>query len=245
MIQVINRALDILEFLSQDPEKEFGLTEIAMASNLNAGTCANIIKTLVNRNYVDQPVSKKGYKLGYMSYRLTKSNNYNKKLIDIAKIPMEDLRELINETVILSVINRDQRLVLEESQSTQEIQVRTTKESSVYRATTGRLLLSHFSHKELDDFINRIGLPTEEQWPEIKTKSDLLRELNEISKENVFLTWNKNHVVGLATPILQKNRVIASLGIYLPDIRFGKSEKNQIIKELKKTTDIINVRLDS
>lgn len=44
MIQVINRALNILEILAQEPDKEFGLSEIATAVELNAGTCANILK---------------------------------------------------------------------------------------------------------------------------------------------------------------------------------------------------------
>ena len=66
MIQVINRALNILEILAQEPDKEFGLSEIATAVELNAGTCANILKTLVYRNYVEQSGTKKRYKLGYM-----------------------------------------------------------------------------------------------------------------------------------------------------------------------------------
>ena len=47
MIQVINRALNILEILAQEPDKEFGLSEISTTVELNAGTCANILKTLV------------------------------------------------------------------------------------------------------------------------------------------------------------------------------------------------------
>ena len=222
MIQVINRALNILEILAQEPDKEFGLSEIATAVELNAGTCANILKTLVYRNYVEQSGTKKGYKLGYMIYQLTRDNSYNTELVNAAKVAMDNLRDNINETVILSVIKGDKRILLNESQCTHEIQVRTTNESSVYRATTGRMILAHYSPKELNDFIDKIGLPTEEE-----------------------LSWNKNHVVGLATPILKKGKVIASLGIYLPDIRFGKSEKNNIIKQLKKATDIINEKINA
>ena len=53
MIQVIHRAFDILEYLSQDPKREFSLGEIAAYTGLNSGTCANIMKTLVRRNYVE------------------------------------------------------------------------------------------------------------------------------------------------------------------------------------------------
>lgn len=50
MIQVIHRALDILEYISQGPKKEFSLGEIAEYTGLNSSTYANIIKTLVKRN---------------------------------------------------------------------------------------------------------------------------------------------------------------------------------------------------
>ena len=224
MIQVINRALNILEILAQEPDKEFGLSEIATAVELNAGTCANILKTLVYRNYVEQSGTKKGYKLGYMIYQLTRDNSYNTELVNAAKVAMDNLRDNINETVILSVIKGDKRILLNESQCTHEI---------------------HYSPKELNDFIDKIGLPTEEEWPEVKTKSELIQLLNDIRTNNIELSWNKNHVVGLATPILKKGKVIASLGIYLPDIRFGKSEKNNIIKQLKKATDIINEKINA
>ena len=64
MIQVVNRALNILEIIAKNPDRELGLTEIADSVELNHGTCANILKTLVLRGYVEQAGAKKGYKLG-------------------------------------------------------------------------------------------------------------------------------------------------------------------------------------
>ena len=54
MIQVINRALDILELIAEEPEKQKSLSEISEKLDLNSGTCANIIKTLVSRNYINK-----------------------------------------------------------------------------------------------------------------------------------------------------------------------------------------------
>jgi len=59
MIQVIGKALDILELLAKDPDKVLTLSEVANTFNLNHGTCANIIKTLVDRNYVEKLPAKK------------------------------------------------------------------------------------------------------------------------------------------------------------------------------------------
>lgn len=245
MIQVIHRAFNIMEVIAGDNEKEWGLSEIADSLGLNHGTCANILKTLVQRGYVEQAGSKKGYKLGYMTYQLTNANGYSMELVNAAQTLMDELRDEINETVILSVVKNGKRVLVHEALCDQEVQVRTTLESSVYRATTGRVILAHYSPKELDDFIEKTGLPSPEDWPEITNKSELIRSLNDTRKKTVEITWNSHHVVGLATPIFKKNKVIASLGVYLPDIRFSKTEKSHIIKEMTKTTEIINKRLNN
>lgn len=244
MIQVINRALNIIEVIAQDNEKEWRLSEIADTLELNHGTCANILKTLVQRGYVEQAGMKKGYKLGYMIYQLTNSGGYNADLVNASKMLMDKFRDEINETVILSVVKNNKRILLHEALCNHEIHVRTTQESSVYRATTGRMILAHYSPKELNDFINKTGLPSEEDWPEVTCKSELIQALNETRGKSVEVTWNKHHVVGLATPIFKKNKIVASLGVYLPDIRFSKAERNQIMKAMQDTTDAINKKLN-
>lgn len=245
MIQVINRALNILEVIAHDHNKEWGLSEIADELELNHGTCANILKTLVQRGYVEQMGLKKGYKLGYMAYRLTASNEYNVQLINATKVLIDSLANRINETVILSHIKNGKRIIVYEALCNQEIQIRTTPESSVYRATTGRMILAHYSPKELKDFISMVGMPTAEDWPEIANEAELIQSLNDTRKKNIEITWNSNHVVGLATPIFKKNKIIASLGVYLPDIRFSKAERNFIIKEMLQTTELINNKINS
>ena len=51
MIQVVNRACDILEVLVETPDAPVGLGEVAGRVGLHAATCANILKTLVARGY--------------------------------------------------------------------------------------------------------------------------------------------------------------------------------------------------
>ena len=59
------------------------------------------------------------------------------------------------------------------------------------------------------------------------------------------VTINKNHVVGVALPLFKKGQLMAAIGVYLPDLRFGKSEKNAIIKALKNTAAEINNRMNA
>ena len=245
MIQVVNRALSILELLSTDNNREFGLSEIADRLELHHSTCANILKTLVHRRFVDQIGAKKGYKLGYMVYKLCDSKLYNEELLQAAKDPINRLGEQLNEAVIISIIKGDKRIVLYETYPNQELQVKTKVESPVYKATTARMILSCYSPKELDDFIARIGLPDEEEWPEVKTKDDLIEKLDTIRKNKMEIYCNKNHIIGLSTPIFKNNQIIASLGVYLPDARYGAEEQKTIPVLLKETTGIINARLNA
>ena len=101
MIQVINRALDILEYSAKHPDHVYSLTDIADHFGLNHATCANILKTLVIRKYIEQVGHKKGYRLGSMAYYLTGNITFRNNLVDIAKPVMKDLCELLNESVIM------------------------------------------------------------------------------------------------------------------------------------------------
>lgn len=243
MIQVINRAFNIMEVIAQNTDKEWGLSEIADTLGLNHGTCANILKTLVQRGYVEQAGLKKGYKLGYMAYKLTNSNEYNAKLLRIAQKPIDDLCRAINETVILSVIKNNKRVLVYEAVCDHDIQIRTSFEQNVYQATTGRVILAHYSPKELSDFISVVGLPTPEAWPGTQTEDDLMHALNDIRQKDIEITCNSNHVVGLASPLFLNNKILAGLGVYLPDIRFSKAEQKHIVSEMQRTTNLINETL--
>lgn len=46
MIQVIHRALSILEVIASSPKEDLSLSEIADSLQLNHGTCANILKNI-------------------------------------------------------------------------------------------------------------------------------------------------------------------------------------------------------
>ena len=98
MIQVIHRAFDIIEYISKEPEKPKVLGEIAKNLNLNAGTCANIIKTMTSRKYLEKAEHQKGYILGSAAYNLTGNTGYKKELIEISKPDMELLTKVLNES---------------------------------------------------------------------------------------------------------------------------------------------------
>ncbi len=247
MIQVIHRAFDILEFCSKHPEQVYSLTEIANATKLNHATCANILKTLVNRNYIEQIGYKKGYRLGSMAYYLTGNFSSRTSLIKIAKPIMKELCELLNETVIIAIYNKynHQRTVLHSEYTEHELQVRSNKEKNAYDTSTGRLIIANLDKKDQEMIVNKFGLPPQSIWKEASTKESFFLELNKIKSNGIAYQTSAAHIVGIAVPIFYESKVIASLGIYLPTVRFIGDLKKLIIQKLSEASISLSERLSN
>jgi DNA-binding IclR family transcriptional regulator len=244
MIQVVHRALDILELIAQDRSRLYTLGEISGQLKLNNGTCANIIKTLVNRGYLEQEGRKTGYRLGSMSYLLTGNYSHKQELLSASTELINQFSNLMNESCILSVIKDDTRLVLYEVKSTHELQVINKKEKEVYRTSTGRMILACMEYKEQREFIRKYGLPETDVWPGVEDEDDLITELNRIRKKQLAIQISKAQIVGVAVPIFKDEKVIASLGIYLPQSRYTSAMQEKILDELRKTGELINNKLN-
>jgi len=238
MIQVINRAFDILEFCAKNPEHVYPLSEIADQFNIHHTTCANILKTLVLRNYMENIGSKKGYRLGSMSYQLTGSSSFRRDLVQFAKNSMEDIVEELNETCILAVLRKTDmiRVVLHQVHGRNELTVRTNIEKKAYKSATGRLLLSYLPEKEISRMVVKFGLPDINDWRDASTQEKLFFELQKIRKEGVIFQYDSNHIVGIAVPIMKEEHVIASICVYMPEMRFCGSIKELTISRLRQVS---------
>lgn len=243
MIQVLNRAFNILESVAQQPEKIFSLTEIAEQQQLNMGTCANILKTLVTRRYIEQVGHKKGYRLGAMAYHLTRNNAYKRDLILAAEEPMQQLTQAINETSLLAITLDARRITLHSVECDHDIQARGKIDRPIYDSATGRLLLAYQPEAEQMRFIRTYGLPTEEYWPEATTESKLMQALAGIRQEALSIVVTRRQIVGIAVPVYQQQNVVAALGVFLPEIRYTERHKEQIILEMKQAASDIHHNL--
>ena len=239
MIQVVNRAIDILEYLGQNLDRSCSLGEIALRLRLDKGTCANILKTLIDREYVTQVKRRGGYRLGPMTSLLPIGGSYERPLAKCARYAIEDLREMLNETVILSVIKNYKRHIVYKSECSHQVIVALKTDKPVYMAATGRLLLSHYSETEREDFIQHVGLPTEDQWSGLDTKEKLLARLDKIREHDPYVMKDSHHIVGFAVPVKKKGKVIASLSVFLPSFRFNDSMDSIIRRQLDITRELI------
>lgn len=245
MILVIGKALNILELLSRNTGKEFPLGEIADTLGMDRGTCANIIKTLAARGYVQQTGPRQGYKLGYMVYNLANSAVNNDDLTKIAREDVTWLGNTLNEAAILSVIRNDKRVVLFHTDPDWEVVVKTNIAKSIYSANTGRVILANYSPAHQEKFIIRNGLPTKEEWPEIylsdNPSGELMNQLAIIRNNGYEIFTDQNDIEGFAAPLFNEGHVIGSVGVYMPIFRVGN--KQAVLRKVLDCAEEINQKI--
>lgn len=246
MIQVIDRSIDILELLGTVPNKKFTLAEISQDTGIQKSTCANILKTLVSRNYVESSGKMKGYQLGYKAYRLVNSPEYYDALAEIAREDIQQAFDAIGETVVLAVIVNDKRLVIEQKECSAGITAKINHATNLYRAATSRVIIANYPLKKRLSIIERAGMPDWADWPEVHTEEQLMASLDLI-KDNRFalIKSSTENIIGLAVPIFKNDVIIASIGVCLPVFRYDFDKHGLIIRSLRKAADSISAKLSA
>ena len=108
----------------------------------------------------------------------------------------------------------------------------------------GRVLIANFSTEELNKFISKYGLPTQEEWPEIKgSEKSLRQQLKKINEQGYAIILNNEEVIGFAVPIIHNGQTAAGIGMYMPAFRFKKAHQKKIIQSLVSTAAAIAKKL--
>jgi len=228
MIQVLDRACKILEFVAERPEEAKGLSVIARYVGLNQGTCANIVKSLCEQNFIEQVGRKKGYMLGPRVYFLARNGPYRKDIVTSVEPLLTRLASEVQESVLISTLHQGRKSILLEVNGNRVLNVKKDflLQETVYNTATGRLLLAFLSSVELKSFISTKGLPDKKVWPE--------------AEKGMIIHRPQKDVVAIAYPVKQDNVVIAALGLYLPSYRFKGVHREQILQKMKETAEKIS-----
>ncbi|GAB2558991.1 IclR family transcriptional regulator [Spirosoma areae] len=243
MVLVVVKALDILEWVARDAGRAYSLTEIAEGLQMNQATCVNILQTLVSKNYLEHLGRKKGYRLGPMAYNLTNNLSYSQNLVLAAKDEMEKLTAQLNESSILGIIRNQKRFIVHLVNSDQDLQVRSRTERNIYETASGRLLLAFITNKERENLLQSTGLPTADVWPEATTVAGMDAALAKIRTDELAITLSRAHIIGLAVPVRKSGLVVASLSVFLPEIRCSVQRRKEIEIALRQAATQIDHRL--
>ncbi|MBO4571923.1 MAG: helix-turn-helix domain-containing protein [Bacteroidales bacterium] len=247
MIQVLDRALSILDYLGRNPQMEFALSTIASSLSLDKGTCTRIMKTLLEKGYVQQDYPRGKYRLGYKAYHLIGSPVENEELTKIARRDIDELGRRFNETALLAVVKNDRRVVLYSTVPDRNLVIRTKQEGGVYAFCAGRVIIANYTPSHLDKLLIRLGLPSEEEWPEIyrsgNPEQNLINALVQIKNNGYDILDDGNGITGFAAPIFRNGHVAGCVGLYLPNDRM--IDRDRILSALLSCSRTIDRKLET
>lgn len=245
MIQVLDRAMRIMEMMGANHQKEYTSSEIAKALSIDKGTCNRILKTLVTRGFVQQQSCRGGYQIGYKLYHLIGKQVENSELVKIARKDIEDLGDALNETALLAVSYNDKRVVLFSTIPQRTMVIRADIERSIYSVCAGRVILANYTQAHLEKCICRMGIPKEEEWPELymsqNPSQELMNELVKIKQDGYGLLDDGHGTIGFAAPIFHNGHILGSIGVCLPVIRM--TDQDIIIRKLLDCANEINKKI--
>ena len=241
MIQVINRSIDILEYVAEEINKPKLMGNIAQDLELNTSTCANIIKTLVSRGLLRKAEDEKGYLIGDRLVEISNGSLGFSDLIDSANRLFSDKSKTLDENCLLAVLKGEKRQVIFNKISTQLIQATTPTEKLAYDSSTGRLLIAFLNEKELQLYIKKYGLPNKSTWAKATSRIGFFEEIKKIRTQGYALIEDTVQVVGVAAPIYKNKKVIASFSIYLPSFRFNEQVKTDMIAKAIQLSQLLSI----
>jgi IclR family transcriptional regulator, acetate operon repressor len=242
-IRVLERAADILScFSSEHPS--LGVSEISVQVRLDKATISRILSTLKSRDlvYVD-PVSRK-YSIGPRIYQLAQIGPGNITLRTRASPHCMQLRDQTGETVTLNVRFGFDRVCILQFESPHEIKrtMEVGRPYPLYSGASGRVLMAFMSDKEVDALFARTPLvaftPTT-----ITDRSALMASLRRIRTDGFALGRGERVLGGggVVAPVFDyTGKVVASVGITMPETRMEPARVPDFIKAVKSTARCIS-----
>lgn len=244
-VQSIDRAVGVLNCFSSK-RQELRLTEIADELDLNKSTAHGIITTLKYHGLIDQDEETQKYRLGLKLLELGNVVKDSIKIREIAKPYIDEVCNILEETVHLGTLNGIEVVYLDKAESHQSMRIVTTIGSRLpaYCTGVGKAMLAYADEQTILDM-----LPDEfEKFTPntITDKKQLIEQLKKINTQGYSLD-NQEHNLGLtcvAAPIFDNlGNAKYSISVSGPSIRMTEDKIKEVIIIVKGAAGEISKKL--
>jgi DNA-binding IclR family transcriptional regulator len=207
LIQSVDRALQILEFLRKNP-RGLGVTEISISLQVAKSTAHRLLMSLEEHGYVQKFGRESTYRLGLkfieMNYTVTKNLN----VLEIARPFIESLSKETGEIVHLVTLEGQEIIYIDkvENSSTIRIYSQIGRRGPLHCTAVGKSILAFLDEREANQLMDKIEL-TGFTDHTLTTREALATELATIKKD-AYSYDNQEHEMGIrcvGAPIFEHN----------------------------------------
>ena len=245
-IEVLNRAIDVLSVFSHS-RPSLSLVEIVQAVRLPKSSVFRLLSSLAARGLCEFDPETKKYGLGFELLRLADIRRRQTKVHDVAIPVMRDIRNEVNETVILSVRSGDSRVHIDfvEGLHPMRRMADLGVGAPLYAGAASRVLLAGMEDDEIQAYLVQTDLRAFQKGT-ITDPNVLWREIRLIRKRG--FAESKGELFtgggGLAAPIKDySGKTIAVIDILTPEHRYTTEHREKCITLLLNGARIASERL--
>lgn len=235
-VQSVERALEILEFLSRSGG-DLGVSEIGEATDLAVGTVHRLLATLTDRGYVRRDERTRRYDLGHKALMMAIAAR--ERIGPLALPFLEELMQVSQETANLAMLEGNSTVYIEQaSPPTRILRIFTEPGNRIplHSCGTGKILLAYQSPRLIDFVIDRTGLP-QQTVSTITDPSQLKTELEKVREDGYAVDFEEQEegVRCLAAPVFGPDgEVFAAMSISGPASRLKKGRLDELVPDIKR-----------
>jgi IclR family KDG regulon transcriptional repressor len=227
-------------------EVEIGISALARRLGIAKSTAHRLAVTLVAEGLLEQDRESGKYQLGIALFRLGALVRRRMNVSNEARPYLHDLRQKINETVHLAILDGTEIMYVYNLESTQAIRMRSDigVRKPAYCTAEGQAILA-FQSSEIVDRVVCEGLVA--RTPKTLTSPEkFLKALGLVRQRGCAVEDEESELgmVCIAAPIRNdQGEVAAAVGIAGPVTRLSKKSVAAVIPHVIATADLISVRL--
>jgi IclR family pca regulon transcriptional regulator len=230
-IQSVSRALSILELFS-DTRPALSVSEVAELTGLNRATCYRFCQTLRQLGYLEE-LGDRRFRPGLKAVSLAHSALSSRELPELAMPYLQRLREEINETVNMGLLDDTEVVYVARVLSDHLISLRLYVGSRLpaYASSLGRAILAFLPEEEAESIIDRSELKQLTDHTIVNRKR-LTAELKQIRERGYALNDQEiaNGLRGVAAPVLTEfGQPLAAINISIPHPLTGPEEIEDVL----------------
>jgi IclR family acetate operon transcriptional repressor len=220
-VQSLDRALRILAIIAD--ADGLSLSEVASASGLAASTAYRMLTTMEAHGMVEFDRTDQLWSIGVETYRMGSAFLRRRKLVDRARIVMQDLMEKIGETANLGVAEDDCVVFVSQVETHQAIRAffRPGTRSSFHASGIGKAILAHMPGDRVAAIVRKEGL--EVYTPKTLANAPALaRDLSQIRTRGYSVDDEERHpgMRCIAAPVFNEfGEPVAGVSISGPTVR--------------------------
>jgi DNA-binding IclR family transcriptional regulator len=246
-VQVLERAINIIEFIGRQGSGEVGLRELSTAMKLHKTTTHRIAHVLESRGLLRRGLDSNRYRLGLHLYDLGCQALDHINIRDEARPLMTRVALEVGETVHLAVLDRSEVLYIErvEAQRSVTMGSKLGGRNPVYCTALGKAMLAYLLEAEAEQILGACRM--EARTRNTFTSVDALKQELERIRNRGYAIDDEEIEDGIrciAAPIVDAaHRAVAAISVSGPSSRITPNRFELIGKTVLKATQELSAQI--